>query len=169
MAEIQNPVLAKFFKDGMDYITRNTKMENGQKVSPARAITQKDPAWLAWRTYFATHLGAEPAVVKMVLRKQLTSITVPCELPEDFDLNYIPPDHPVVFKDEVRTELTDQERAKTLAAMEAYKRNPPPPILGDPSWALLDKKGSNRKLIGWHRASEALAPYTRRKPPESAA
>jgi hypothetical protein len=171
MAKIENPKLAKFYEDGLKYINQNTKMENGQKVTSARAITPKDPTWLAWRTYFAVQLGVEPWTVREVLSGSVPSLTVPCELPENFDLSYVPPDHPVTLPVNLgRTEPTQYERAKTIAAMEAWKRNPPPPILGDPSWELLDKKGSGRKLIGWHRAGEALARFTgRNKPTQEAA
>lgn len=161
MAKIENPVLAKFFEDGLAYISRNTRMENGQKVSPTMAITPRDPAWLAWRTYFAVHLGCEPAAVKMVLRRQIPSLTVPCELPENFDLSYVPPEHPVVFRDEVRTEPTPAERERTIALMEAWKRNRPPPIVPHESWNWLAMKGGNR-LGSWQQAGQALRPYTRR-------
>jgi hypothetical protein len=168
MAKIENPKLAKFYEDGLKYINQNTKMVNGEKQSPAKAITPKDPAWLAWRTYFAVHLRAEPKAVQMVLRGLISSLTVPCELPENFDLSYAPPDRPATLPtDNGRTEPTMAERARTIAAMEAYKRNPPPPILRDPSWALLDRPG--RKLIGWHRAGEALARFTGRIKPTAEA
>lgn len=168
MAKIENPKLAKFFEDGLKYINQNTKMVDGQKTSPAKAITPKDPAWLAWRTCFAVQLGVEPWMVREVMRGKLPSMTVPCELPENFDLSYVPPDRPVTLPVERgRTEPTQYEREKTIAAMEAYKRNPPPPILRDPSWALLDRPG--RKLIGWHRAGEALQKYTGRSKPTAEA
>lgn len=162
-AVIENPAIRAFYTDALAFI-QATKA--GKKTDPCFAVRPGMDEWSAWAVYLTHRCGKLPRVMREVERRKMDTYTVPAQWPQWFDADYLPPEKPF-WRSSYRGDPTPEERAKTLAAMEAYKRNPPPPILGDPSWALLDRPG--RKLIGWHRAGEALAPYTKRKPSESAA
>lgn len=171
MAEIENPRIKLFYQDALAFI--KAKKAGVSPADPCFAIRPIDPntkqpmaEWVAWAVYLSDRCGSLPLVMQQVEKRRLDSYTVPAQWPQWFDETYEAPEKPF-YRSSLRPDPTDEERARTIAAMEAYKRNPPPPILGDPSWALLDRPG--RKLIGWHRAGEALAKYTKRGPKQEAA
>jgi hypothetical protein len=164
MAEIENPQIKQFYQDALTFIQATKKGPN--PADPCFVIRPGMDEWIAWAAYLQDRCGLLPAVMKAVEKRRLDSYTVPAQWPQWFDAFYRAPEKPF-YRSEVRPEITTEERAKTIAAMEAYKRNPPPPILRDPSWALLDRPG--RKLIGWHRAGEALARFTGRIKPTAEA
>lgn len=165
MAEIENPRIRQFYQDALTFI-QATKATS--KADPCFQIRPGTAEWVAWAVYLENRCGSLPIAMRQVEARRADAYTVPARSPEWFDQAYLPPEKPF-YRSSHRPDPTPAEREKVLASMERYKRNPPGPILGDPSWALLDKKGSNRKLIGFRQASEALRPYTGRNKPEDSA
>lgn len=84
--------LAEFFEDGLKY-AKAAKEAGGR--DPWKEINPKTTPslWAAWSAYFLATYGRLPAVWRAVEAGQVDSFTVPAELPELFDLGYVPGTH----------------------------------------------------------------------------
>lgn len=78
------PTAHRFFEMGEAFIARSKAAGRSQ----CQAIRPGDPEWSAWETYFRRHLRWTPAAMRMVLRGDTPSMTVPCQWPEWLDDSY---------------------------------------------------------------------------------
>ena len=84
-AKIENPRIAKFYKDGLAFIKMRKTTEG---TDPCFAIKPGMPQWNEWVSWFNDRCGRIPLVMRSVETGRLDSFTVPAEKPEWFDRSW---------------------------------------------------------------------------------
>lgn len=70
-------------KAALDYVRKNN-------LTQLPTIKPKTPQWTPWRLYFLSHLNFLPSIMQTREHWGDGEMTVPAELPEQFDSSYQP-------------------------------------------------------------------------------